>query len=432
MGNITGSKVGQVKSRVGFGTESYIGLTVVLILLAGLIGGSVWASHHGGTIKIGILGPMTGSRAQIGGDIKAGFEIYLKEANNMMAGKKVELVIEDSGKPTTSIAKARKLINHDNVDVMAGLFSSSNAYAVAPLANEVNLPLVITGSAGDNLTQRKRSANITRVNVCGSQAGHTAADYAYKQLGWRKVSIIGWEHAFGQETLGSFHKAFEDLGGKVVQRTYIPRKTLDFSPYVANLDRKVDGLFAVVTGAPNIRFLRALRSRGLMNSWKVLTVLSATDESFLQEMGAIGDGVLSVNSYSTVLDTPENAKFIELVKKSTDREASGVMMDAYVGAKWIAMAAEAVKGNVKDRVAFNKALHSVSMKNSPHGMLKLDEYGQATQNIYVRRVDKVNGRWQNTVIFTYPNVSQFGPYDPATYLKSPTYGPDHPACTNCK
>ncbi len=137
----------------------------------------------------------------------------------------------------------------------------------------------------------------------------------------------------GQETLGSFHKAFEDLGGKVVQRTYIPRKTLDFSPYVANLDRKVDGLFAVVTGAPNIRFLRALRSRGLMNSWKVLTVLSATDESFLQEMGAIGDGVLSVNSYSTVLDTPENAKFIELVKKSTDREASGVMMDAYVGAK---------------------------------------------------------------------------------------------------
>ncbi len=96
------------------------------------------------------------------------------------------------------------------------------------------------------------------------------------------------------------------------------------------------------------------------------------------------------------------------------------------------MAVEAVKGNVKDRVAFNKALHSVSMKDSPHGMLTLDEYGQATQNIYVRRVEKVNGRWQNTVIFTYPNVSQFGPYDPATYLKSPTYGPDNPPCSNCK
>ena len=169
-----------------------------------------------------------------------------------------------------------------------------------------------------------------------------------------------------------------------------------------------------------------------MNNWKVLTVLSATDESFLQEMGAAGDGVLSVNSYSTALDTPENAKFIQQVKKTTDREASGVMMDAYVGARWIAMAAEAVDGNVKDRVAFNKALRAVSIKDAPHGVVELDEFGQATQNIYVRRVEKVNGRWQNTVIYTYENVSQFGKYDPETYLKSPTYGPDSPACTNCK
>jgi len=408
-----------------------IGLVLAVLMVMGGFSPMAMAADSD-TITIGILGPMSGSRAQIGGDIVAGFKVFLDEVGNKMAGKKVELIIEDSGTPTTSIAKARKLITHDNVDIMAGLFSSSNAYAVAPLAAEVNLPVVITGSAGDNLTQRKRSSSLIRVNVCGSQAGHTAADYAYNQLGWRTVSIIGWEHAFGQETLGAFHKAFEDAGGKVVQRTYIPRKTLDFSPYVANLSRKVDGLFAVVTGAPNIRFLRALRARGLMNNWKVLTVLSATDESFLQEMGAAGDGVLSVNSYSTALDTPENAKFIQQVKKTTDREASGVMMDAYVGARWIAMAAEAVDGNVKDRVAFNKALRAVSIKDAPHGVVELDAYGQATQNIYVRRVEKVNGRWQNTVIYTYENVSQFGKYDPETYLKSPTYGPDSPACTNCK
>ena len=406
-------------------------LALAILMVIGGGASALWADDSD-TIKIGILGPMSGSRAQVGGDIVAGFQVYLDEVGNKMAGKKVELIIEDSGTPTTSIAKARKLINHDNVDIMAGLFSSSNAYAVAPLAVEANLPVVITGSAGDDLTQRKRSSSLIRVNVCGSQAGHTAAEYAYNQLGWRTVSIIGWEHAFGQETLGAFHKVFEDAGGKVVQRAYIPRGTLDFSPYVANLSRKVDGLFAVVTGAPNIRFLRALGARGLMKNWKVLTVLSATDESFLQEMGEAGDGVLSVNSYSTVLDTPENAKFIQQVKKTTDREASGVMMDAYVGAKWIAMAVEAVGGNVKDRVAFNKALRSISMKDAPHGVLELDAYGQATQNLYVRRVDKVDGRWQNTVIFTYEQVSQFGKYDPETYLKTPTYGPDSPPCTNCE
>lgn len=96
------------------------------------------------------------------------------------------------------------------------------------------------------------------------------------------------------------------------------------------------------------------------------------------------------------------------------------------------MAAEAVGGNVKDRDAFNKALHAISMKDAPHGVVELDAYGQATQNIYVRRVEKVNGRWQNTVIFTYENMSQFGKYDPETYLKTDTYGPENPACTNCE
>ena len=420
------------KSQLQFRRYNRIfGFTGVVLFLAVLMG-LVPPAGAADPIKIGLIGPITGSRAQIGGDIEAGVKVYLDQIGYTMEGRKIELIIEDEGKPTTAIAKTRKLINHDKVDIMLGLFSSSSAYAVAPLTTEANIPLVITGSAGDNLTQRKRSPNIIRVNVTGSQAGHTAAEYAYKELGWRNIAVIGWEHAFGQETVGSFQKAFEDAGGKVVQRTYVPRKTLDFSPYVANLKRDVDGLYAVITGAPNMRFLRALKARGLMNNWKVLTVLSATDESFLQEMGAIGDGVLSVNSYSVVLDLPENAAFIKQAKKSTDREISGVMMDAYVGAKWIHLAVKKVKGNVEDKTAFNKALHSVEMPDSPHGKIELDAYGQAIQNIYVRKVEKVNGRWQNTVVFTYPDVSQFGNYDPAAYLKSPTYGPDNPPCTFCK
>jgi branched-chain amino acid transport system substrate-binding protein len=383
-------------------------------------------------IKIGIIAPIAGERAQIGGDIEAGFKIFMEEAKYTIAGRKIELIVEDEGTPTTATTKVRKLINHDRVDVLAGLFASNTAYAVAPIAKEANMPLIITASAGDDLTQRKRSPNLIRVNVTGSQAGHTAAEYAYKELGWRKVATIGWEHAFGQETLGSFQKPFEDAGGKVVQRTYLPRNTMDFSPYVANLKKDVDGIFAVVTGPPNIRFLNALRARGLLTNLKVLTVLSATDESFLQEMGAAGDGVLSVNSYSVALDTPLNAKFIALAKKHTPNEVSGVMMDAYVGAQWIAKAIEALKGEVKDREKFIQALWAVALADAPTGKLKLDKYGQAIQNLYVRKVEKVKDRWQNTVVFTYPDVGQFGQYDPEAYLKSPTYGPENPPCKYCE
>jgi len=149
-------------------------------------------------------------------------------------------------------------------------------------------------------------------------------------------------------------------------------------------------------------------------------------------MGAVGDGVLSVNSYSVALNTPENASFIAIAKKHTNREISGVMMDAFVGAKWIAKGIEGVKGDVKDKDKFIKALRAVVITDAPHGKLNMDAYGQATQNMYIRKVENVKGRWQNTVIFTYPNVSQFGKYDPAVYLKTPTYGPDYPKCTFCE
>lgn len=423
-------KVCRMGCPLNFGV--WVGLSAILCFLA-LHGAAPFAqAADEAPIKIGIIAPIAGERAQIGGDIEAGFKIFMEEVKYTVAGRKIQLIVEDEGTPTTATTKARKLITHDKVDVMAGLFNSSSAYAVAPLAKEANVPLIITASAGDDSTQRKATANQIRVNACGSQAGHTAAQYAYEQLKWRRVATIGWEHAFGQETMGAFQKVFEDAGGKVVQRIYTPRNTMDFSPYVANLKRDVDGIFAVVTGPPDIRFLSALRARGLMNTLKVLTVLSATDESFLQEMGAVGDGVLSVNSYSVALNTPENAAFLAMAKKHTDREISGVMMDSYVGAKWIAKGIEAVKGDVKDKNKFIQALRAVEITDAPHGKLKMDAYGQATQNMYIRKVENVKGRWQNTVIFTYPSVSQFGKYDPAAYLKTPTYGPDNPKCTYCE
>jgi branched-chain amino acid transport system substrate-binding protein len=409
----------------------WVGLTALMSFLT-VCAAVPFATAADEPIKIGIIAPISGDRAQIGGDIEAGFKIYMDEVKGTIAGRKIQLIVEDEGTPTTATTKTRKLITHDKVDVLAGLFNSSSAYAVAPLAKEANVPLIITASAGDDSTQRKATPNQLRVNACGSQAGHTSGQYAYEQLKWRRVAIIGWEHAFGQETLSAFQKVFEDAGGKVVQRIYTPRNTMDFSPYVANLKRDVDGIFAVVTGPPNIRFLSALRARGLMNTLKVLTVLSATDESFLQELGPVGDGVLSVNSYSVALNTPENAAFIATAKKHTNREISGVMMDAFVGAKLIAKGIEAVKGDVKDKNKFIQALRAVEITDAPQGKIKMDAYGQATQSMFVRKVENVKGRWQNTVIFTYPMVSQFGKYDPAAYLKAPIYSPDYPKCTYCE
>jgi branched-chain amino acid transport system substrate-binding protein len=412
-----------------------MGLTVLTLLIVSVClvaFGTVAGAADKGPIKIGFIAPMTGNWAQAGADMIAGAKMFLEETNYTVSGRKVEFIIEDEGAtPATAITKARKLVNHDKVNIMAGVFLTPGAYAVAPICDESSTPLIVTSSAGDDLTQRKRSNNLIRVSFTGCQLGHVAGDYAYHKLGWRKIPILGWEHAFGQETIAAFQRVFEESGGKAIQRIYTPLTTLDFSPYVASLKQDADGLFEVVTVSPSMRFLKSLRASGLMDKWKVLTVASATDETFLNELGETGVGVLSVETYSAALQTPENIKFREKVNKVMKREPTANIVYNYTGMDWITQAIKMINGDVENREKFLRALREVEVKTSPRGPLKLDRYGHVIQNVYVRRVDKVGNNYQNTVLETYPMVSQFWKYNPEEYLKQPIYTRDNPPCKYC-
>ncbi|MDP1990713.1 MAG: ABC transporter substrate-binding protein [Syntrophales bacterium] len=386
-----------------------------------------------GPIKLAVVAPITGSRAQVGGDIVAGFKMRLEEAGYTAAGRKIELIVEDEKTPTAAVNTARKLTTLDNVSFIAGFFATNVAYAMLDVTKKANVPMMITASNGNETTQHQHDRTVFRSNVATSQVSYVAGDYAYKKLGWRNAAVIGWEHAFGQESVGAFQRVFEQNGGKVVERIYVPRETLDFGPYASSLKMEgADGLFAVITAAPSLRFLKALKTTGIMDKWKILMILTGTDESFLQELGDTGLGVLSVNNWSPSLDTPTSKAFVKKAAQMTKREVSGPMMDTYVSADFALRAIEAIKGDVENKQKFLDALWAVEIKDTPHGPIKLDKYGNPNQNIYIRRVDKVGGRYQNTVIDAYENVSQFWSYDPESILKAPAYSKNNPPCKYCR
>jgi branched-chain amino acid transport system substrate-binding protein len=413
-----------------------IGLTALTLLIFSvclITFGTVAGAAEKGPIKIGFIAPLTGNWAQTGMDMVTGTKMFLEEVKYMAGGRKIELIVEDEGAtPATAIAKARKLIAHDKVDLVAGVFLTPSAYAVAPLCEEAGIPLIITLSGGDDLTQRKRTKNLIRLSYTGCQFGHVAGDYAYHKLGWRKVAILGWEHAYGQEVIGSFMRVFEEAGGKVVQRIYTPLTTLDFSPYVSSLRRDVDGLFEVITVTPSIRFLRALRASGYLDNLKALGVILSTDESFLQELGETGQGVITADIYSAALQNPENVKFRDKIWKLLGKDPTSGILCSYSGMDWIVRGIKAVNGEVENKDKFLQALRLIEIPDSPRGPLKLDKYGHVIQNVYIRRVEKVNNRYQNTVIDTYPMVSQFWKYDPEAFLKQPVYTRENPSCKYCE
>ena len=224
---------------------------------------------------------------------------------------------------------------------------------------------------------------------------------------------------------------FEDLGGKVVQRIWTPLSVQDYAPYLASLKKDIDGVYACHTGGLSPRFVKTWSDVGLKDKIPLVGIGTLTDENILKNMGDEALGVVTSLIYSSALDTPANKKFAAAYEKRYSRPTSLYSAEGYTGARWYYEAMKAINGEVENKEKFLAALRKVEITDDPRGPMKMDELGNATQNVYIRKVERVGGKLQNTVIQTYPNVSQFWTYKQDEYLRAPAYDRNSPPCKFC-
>jgi len=382
-------------------------------------------------IRIGYFGPLTGNFSQTGKDMTDGFNFFWEEVGNKVAGREVKVIVEDSDpEPTGAVTKVRRLVEQEKVHTIAGGLLAATGYAVAPYVEQNKIPTVYPVTAPDDITQRKPVRWIVRTSFTSSQATHPLGDYAYKQLKMRRVATISMDYAFGWETTAGFQRVFEELGGKVVQRIWTPLTIQDYAPYLASLKKDIDGVYACHTGGLSPRFLKTWSDAGLKNI-PLVGIGTLTDENVLKGMGDEALGVVTSLIYSSALDTPANRKFSAAYEKRYGRPTSLYSAEGYTGAHWYYEAVKAINGEVENKEKFLAALRKVEIADDPRGPMKMDELGNATQNVYIRKVERVGGKLQNTVIQTYPNVSQFWTYKQDEYLRAPAYDRNSPPCKFC-
>ena len=385
-----------------------------------------WAQAKG-PIKIGFISPLSGGMAANGKDMLAGIELALEEVGYQAAGRKIELIVEDDeAVPATGLTKTRKLVEKDGVHVMTGGLMASTGYALMPYIDSKEIPMTYPIMAPDDLTQRQRAKWIVRTGWNSSQPNHPLGEYAYQTLKLKKVVIIGLDYAFGWECSGGFQKTFEDAGGKIVQKIWTPLTVQDFSPYLSQISKEADGVYAMFTGRSTLQFVKQYQEVGMKGKIPSIGGGTTTDAHALPQMGYEAIGVITTLHYSEALDNPANKKFVKAYREKAKKAASYYSEGTYTGAKWIVEAIKAVNGDVENRPKFMEALRKVELKDVPRGPLKLDSYGNPVQNVYIRKVERVGGELQNTVIFTYPNVSQFWKYKPEEFLKQPVYSREYP------
>ncbi len=400
-----------------------IGLVTVLTAMPA----PSWASSHKGPIKIGFFAPLTGFAAQTGKDMLNGLKFYLKTQNYEVAGRKIELIIDDTeAKPAVAMTKVRKQVEKDGVHVLIGGLMASTGYALKPYVDRKKIPAIYAVMASDDLTQREPGKWLVRTGWSSSQPSHPFGHYAATKLGYKKIVTIGFDYAFGWEVIGGFQRTFEDNGGRIIQKLWAPVGNLDYGPYLGQIDKDADAVFGLFFGAGALQFVKQFKDYGLKDKMALLGGGTTTDEHVLPSMGDEALGVMTTLHYSAALDTPVNKAFTEPFRTFAGKSASYYSEMFFTGGKWIVDSAKKLNGEIEDRDKFLATLKNLKVTDDPRGPIELDKFGNPIQNIYIRKVERVGGELQNTVIHTYPKVSQFWTYDVDWYLKNPLYSRDYP------
>jgi branched-chain amino acid transport system substrate-binding protein len=382
-----------------------------------------------GPMRIGLITVKTGPLASGGIDMERALVMYLKERNYTLAGRKIELIVADTGGvPATARTKTQELVEKNKVHMLIGPLAAFEALAIDDYIAQQKIP-TLSVAAAEDMTQRKANPWFARATSTSSQCAHPMADYCAKTLKWKRMVLIADDIAYGHEMTAGFQRVFENLGGKIVQKMFPPLTVPDYGTFLAQLKTNVDGVFLGFAGSNGFRYLRQFNEYGLRGKVQVVGGMTALDESVLRNMGDEALGILTACWYSAEANNPLNRKFAPEFRKEFKYDPGFYAAATYVNGAVLEQALTSIKGNFEDKVALMKALRATNVQ-TVRGPVSFDNYGNVVGDVYIRRVERLDGRLVNTVQYTYPNVSQFWDMKPEEFLKNPVYSREYPPARN--
>lgn len=375
------------------------------ILMAGaLVAGLAGPAFAEDAVKVGFILPMTGQSASTGRQVEAGARLYVAQHGDTVAGKKIELIFkDDGGVPDVTKRIAQELVVRDKVNVLAGFGLTPLAFAAAPIATQAKVPMIVTAAATSAITEK--SPYIARTSFTLPQVSVGMADFAAKD-GIKTVVTIVSDYGPGTDANAFFKKRFEAAGGKVVEELKVPLQNPDFSAFLQRAkDAAPDAVFVFVPSGQGAVFMKQFAERGLAEAGiKLIATGDLLDDDLLNKMGDVALGVVNTHHYSAAHDSPENKAFVAAFKAANEGMRPNFMgLAAYDGMALIYAALEKTGGDVSGD-ALIAAMKGMKW-TSPRGPVEIDaETRDIIQNVYVRKVERVDGELYNVEFDTIEAV----------------------------
>jgi branched-chain amino acid transport system substrate-binding protein len=358
-------------------------------------------------VKVGLIIPLTGQQASTGKEIEAAARLYIAQHGNAVAGKTIQLIVKDDGAvPDNTKRLAQELIVKEKVAFTAGFGVTPAALAVAPLSTQAKVPQIIMAAGTSVITER--SPFIVRTSFTLPQSSVTMAEWAAKN-GIKKVATLVSDYAPGHDAESSFKDRFESVGGQIVESIRVPLANPDFAPFLQRArDSKPDAIFIFVPSGQGGTLVKQYTERGLNQAGiKIIGPGDVTDDELLPNMGDPVIGTITAHMYSVAHPSEKNKEFVQAFGKTNNFRPNFMAVGGYDGMHLIYAALQKTNG-ATDGQALVEAMKGMKWE-SPRGPISIDpETRDIIQNIYIRKVAKVDGQLYNMEFEVYPDVKDPG------------------------
>jgi branched-chain amino acid transport system substrate-binding protein len=359
-----------------------------------------------GSIKIGLIMPYSGQFADAATQMDNAIKLYVKQKGDSIGGRKIEFIRKDTGGIAPDVAKrlAQELIVRDNVDILAGFVLTPNALAAGDVSEQAKKFMVVMNAATSIITTK--SQYMVRTSLTTPQVNEALGQWAATKGKVKKVYTMVSDFGPGLDAEGAFQRGFKEAGGEVIGQVKMPVANPDFSAFVQRAkDLNPESIYIWVPGGAQPPALgKALAERGI--DPKKTTVMGQgeiTDDAALKSMGDVALGIVTAFHYDPNHQSPMNRDFVKSYNEAYGRNPDFFSIGGWDGMHLIYEVLKKTGGKTDGQAMVDAAK---GMKwESPRGPISIDpETRDIIQNVYIRRVEKVDGKIVNVEFDKVENV----------------------------
>jgi branched-chain amino acid transport system substrate-binding protein len=368
----------------------------------GFIGCAADSTLAQDAIRIGLILPMTGPQQSTGAQVEAAVRLYMQQHGNIAAGKKIEIVLNDDvSVPDNTKRLAQELIVNEKVKFIAGFGITPSMLAVAPLATEAKVPTIVMAAGPSTATER--SPYIVRTSFNAAQSV-VIGDWAARN-GIKSVVTIVADYTPGTDNEAFFKEAFVKGGGRILESIRYPLQSPDFAPFLQRAkDARPDAIFVFVLSGQGGTFLKQFVERGIDKAGiKLIGPGDVTDDDVLPAMSEAALATVTSHFYSAAHTSEMSKAYVDAFKKANGKRPNFMSVGGYDGMHLIYEALKKTSGNT-DGDSLIAAMKGMSWE-SPRGPISIDpDTRDIVQNIYIRKVERLNGELYNVEFATFEAV----------------------------